>query len=106
VRDIPLVIPRRLDCGALRTAGHCPGSAWSDAAQDVNFETADQLEWQACREAGWFGWDFEKAPSELALLQRFVDGYWSHHEFLAVPAGGCVVACGAEGLVEAEVERV
>lgn len=66
------------------------GSGW--AAGDRVVPGADGLECQAAREAAWFGWDFEKAQRDLPLIQRFLDGYWSYHEFFVVPPGFQIAA--------------
>ncbi len=68
----------------------------------VAWEGGDRLERQAQQEAEWFGWDFERADKELNLLQRFVDGYWSYHEFLVVPPGWQVAANAGNGRLMAE----
>jgi len=62
----------------------------------------EDLESQARQEAEWFGWDFERTPRDLPLIQRFLDGYWSHHEFLVVPPGWTVGVKAGEGIVATE----
>ena len=86
--------PRRLPGGE-------PDARGPFAHSGAAFEAAERLERQAQEEAEWFGWDFERARSELALVQRLLDGYWSHHEFLVVSPGWRVAAKSPGGIITA-----
>lgn len=111
-RTIPLVLPRVEDCSVL-LGGHQahPCTFERPAAGPVvpprvdsllRGDRAERLEFEAGLEAVWFGWDFERARANLGLLQRFVDGFWSHHEFLVVPPGYQVTAARNEEIIRAE----
>jgi hypothetical protein len=82
---------------------HKPGAIPSGLYSSTTPETAAAMEAEAHEEAEWFGWDFESGRSTLSLVQRFVDGYWGHHEFVVVPPGWkVIVKSGNEIFAKAE----
>lgn len=69
----------------------CQCCRCNDSLDNVLTISLDMLlDWekQAEAEAEWFGWDFEKMPTDICRLQRFVDGFWSYDEFVVVMPGG------------------
>jgi hypothetical protein len=109
-RGIPLVLPRVDHCSVLLGGNpngctrdrHGLGRIPQPIRRELPGEAADLLETEAEREAAWLGWDFERTRANVAMLQRFVDGFWSHGEFLVVPPGHQVAAARNEEIIRAE----
>jgi len=59
---------------------------------EMGVEPDNRFEEHTRQESAVRGWDFEKVPGDMSLLQGLVDGPWDEHRFLTVPPGSRVVA--------------
>ncbi len=89
-----------LELPAMLSSGVASNS--STGLGDSPLDNPEVLVAQAEQEAGWFGWDFEKANCNLGLIQRLLDGYWSHDEFLVVPPGFTITSQRGESRLTVE----
>ncbi len=69
---------------------------------EMGIEPDDRFERRAREKAESRGWDFEKIPGDMGLIQRLVDGPWEDNDFLTVPPGHRVVARYDEMILAAE----
>jgi hypothetical protein len=67
---------------------------------EMGIEPDDRHERRTREEAARRGWKFEKIRGDLALLQRLVDGYWSHPDFVVVPRGWLVTSCYNDDIID------
>ncbi len=58
---------------------------------ETGLEPDARFESQAQEEAKQRGWQFEKIPADLGILERLLAGQWDQHEFLIVRPGQRVV---------------
>ena len=79
-------------------------SRWTDAYSrgtliDFDFlnhlKLEDQVQ-QICTEKGW---QYDRIPGDLGLIQKLLDGPWPNGEFLTVTAGNRVVATYDENVI-------
>ena len=68
----------------------------------MGIEAGGGFEQRAREDAAARGWEFEKVPGDLSMIQRLVDGQWDGPEFLVVPPGHRVVASFEENIITAE----
>ena len=71
----------------------------------MGVEPDSRFEDTARRQAAERGWEFEKVPGDLSLLQRLVDGDWNERDFLVVPPGWRVAASHDEDVIRAEKDQ-
>jgi hypothetical protein len=68
---------------------------------EMGLEPDDRFERLAREEAAERGWKFEKAPGDMSLIQRLLDGAWDDADFLVVPPGWRVAATYDERIIQA-----
>ncbi|MBN2580757.1 MAG: DUF1638 domain-containing protein [Pirellulales bacterium] len=68
---------------------------------EMGVEPDDRFEQQARREAAERGWQFEKIPGDMRLLQALVDGPWDDDRFLVVPPGQTIAVRYDETIIQA-----
>jgi hypothetical protein len=68
---------------------------------DTGIESNGRWEEIALDKAVEKGWKFEKVKGEMGMLQRLLDGYWDHSEFLVVPPGSRIALSDQE-IVDSE----
>lgn len=69
---------------------------------EMGVEPDDRFERAAKAKADERGWQFEKIPGDMGLIQRLVDGPWTEPEFLTVPPGHRVTACYDASILSVE----
>lgn len=68
----------------------------------MGIEPDDRFERRTQMDAESASWGFEKVEGDLSMIQRFLDGEWSDHEFLVVPPGHRIVANYGDSVISAE----
>lgn len=66
---------------------------------EMGVEPDGSFEQTAREEAAAKGWEFEKVPGDLSLLQRLLNGDWQAGDFLTVPPHGQIAARHDERIV-------
>ncbi len=69
---------------------------------ETGVEPDSSFEQRARAEADRRGWEFEKLPGDLGLLQRLINGPWDESEFLVVPPGRAIAGCYDDQIIELE----
>ena len=69
---------------------------------EMGVEPDGSCERRAREEAERRGWDFEKIPGDMGLIQGLLDGPWDPARFLVVQPGWRIVMRSDEGIVDAE----
>jgi len=69
---------------------------------DFDFAAPLHLDEQVKQICAAHGWEFERIPGDLSLLQRWVDGNWPEADFLVLQPGQKTAPSYCDDIIEAE----